>query len=127
MFELEGGPQYFDFDGNPLTFSEWADFCRDQKMKPRASARGGGWTRPEDDPSRVGLTELGEVKVSTVWVGLDLGMGLGKRPVIYETMVFGGHYDQFQDRYCTREEALAGHERVSEMVLRAHRGAADDS
>ena len=49
--------------------------------------------------------------VSTVFLSMDHGFGKG-RPVLYETMIFGGPRDQYQERYCTRAEAEAGHART---------------
>ena len=56
------------------------------------------------------------VDVSTVFLGLDHGYGDGP-PILYETMVFGGTLDGEQDRYATREQALAGHEAMKQRVL----------
>lgn len=50
----------------------------------------------------------GDVRVSTVFLGLDHAFG-GATPVLFETMVFGGPLDQEQERYHTRTEAVAGH------------------
>jgi len=47
-------------------------------------------------------------EVSTVFLGLDHAFGDGP-PVLFETMVFGGPLDGEQDRYCTWDEAVAGH------------------
>jgi hypothetical protein len=58
---------------------------------------------------RVALYECDGVKVSTVFLGLDHQFGNGE-PLLFETMVFGGPLDGEQDRYSTREAALAGHE-----------------
>ena len=58
---------------------------------------------------------IGGVFVSTVFLGLDHAFGKGP-PMLYETMVFGGPHDKYQERYCTRDEALAGHARAVVMV-----------
>jgi len=52
--------------------------------------------------------QVGEALVSTVFLGLDHSFG-GQVPVLWETMIFGGPHDQHQDRYSSREAALAGH------------------
>jgi hypothetical protein len=52
----------------------------------------------------------GDVTVSTVFLGIDHNFG-GGRPLLFETMVFGGSLDQEQERYTTRQRALAGHAR----------------
>ena len=51
----------------------------------------------------------GEVLVSTVFLGLDHNFSSAGPPLLWETMIFGGPHDQYQDRYHTREEALDGH------------------
>lgn len=58
------------------------------------------------------------VEVSTVFMGLDHQWGDGP-PLLWETMVFGGPYDQEQVRYHTRQQALAGH---AQMVARVRGG-----
>ena len=58
---------------------------------------------------RVAYDELpDDMRVSTVFLGLDHSFGSGP-PLLFETMVFGGELDQEQERYSTREQALAGH------------------
>jgi hypothetical protein len=69
-----------------------------------------------DDLRRVALDEVGAVKVSTVFLGLDHSFG-GAVPVLFETIVFGGEHDGYQDRYTTRDEALTGHAKAMAMVM----------
>ena len=59
----------------------------------------------------VAKSEVNGVQVSTVFLGIDHNWGWQDRPVLFETMVFGGKYDLEQERYCTWSEAEAGHER----------------
>ena len=58
-----------------------------------------------------------DVMVSTVFLGLDHNYGDGP-PLIFETMIFGGPLDQWQDRYSTEEEAKLGHERACILAFR---------
>jgi hypothetical protein len=79
------------------------------------------WGRFFNDPDRVvGKTDVGRVRVSTVFLGIDHGRGwmIGEEgpPVLFETMIFGGKHDQYQDRYCTWAEAEAGHARAVKLV-----------
>lgn len=60
-------------------------------------------------------TKFGEVLVSTVFLGLDHNFG-GGIPILFETMIFGGEHDQFQERYATWVEAINGHKRACKMV-----------
>ncbi len=72
----------------------------------------------------VALTEFAWGRVSTVFLGLDhnfLGSPvddpLGYKPVLWETMVFGGPLDQEMRRYNSREEAENGHRETVERCL----------
>ena len=56
-------------------------------------------------------TPVGVVVISTVFLGIDHGFGRG-RPVLFESMTFGGVNDGEQDRYCTWDRAVAGHKRM---------------
>lgn len=68
------------------------------------------WARWFEDIEnrRVGWTEVGDVKVSTVCLGIDHRFGEGP-PLLFETMIFGGPHDQYQERYSTWDEAQQGH------------------
>ncbi len=48
------------------------------------------------------------VTVSTVFLGLDHSFGHGD-PILWETMIFGGDHDGYQQRYSTYKDAFAGH------------------
>lgn len=61
-------------------------------------------------------TSIGDVDVSTVFLGLDHSFGSGP-PLLFESMIFGGDLDQETDRYETYEQAEAGH---SAMVARVN-------
>ena len=64
----------------------------------------------------VAKSEKGEVRVSTVFLGLDHSFGSGD-PLLFETMIFGGEHDQDCERYCTWEEAEAGHKSMCEKAF----------
>lgn len=67
------------------------------------------WAKAFEKSDRtVAKSEKGGVKVSTVFLGLDHQYGEGP-PLIFETMIFGGEHDQYQDRHSTWEQAEAGH------------------
>lgn len=64
---------------------------------------------------RVDRTTIGDVRVSTVFLGVDHGHG-SDRPILFETMIFGGERHEEQRRYCTWQEAEEGHrELVDEL------------
>lgn len=59
-----------------------------------------------------------DVSVSTVFLGLDHSF-FGGTPILFETMIFGGEHDEYQERYATWEEAEAGHQRAIDLVFAA--------
>lgn len=89
---------YFDRDGEPLGLMEWASLCENAEYK------------------RVAWDELpGGGYVSTVWMGINHGPGVGP-PVIFETMAFPTERYGIQERYCSLNEALAGHARIARAL-----------
>ena len=54
------------------------------------------------------------VSVSTVFLGIDHDL-FNNKPVLFETMVFGGKFDQLQKRYISIEEAEQGHDKIVEL------------
>lgn len=51
------------------------------------------------------------VEVSTIFLGLDHQFGDGP-PLLFETLVFGGQYDQEQWRWSTRTQAISEHDQI---------------
>lgn len=66
---------------------------------------------------RVDETYIGEARISTVFLGLDHNHSWPNgTPILFETMIFGGEHDDFQERYCTWDEAEAGHKIAVDLV-----------
>lgn len=65
----------------------------------------------DDENRRVAKDSIGDVDISTVFLGLDHQFEPGGPPLIFETMIFGGPLDQTRERYSTWEQAEAGHAR----------------
>ena len=68
----------------------------------------------------VNKTKKGNISVSTVFLGIDHSYGTeqaGQKPILFETMIFGGLHDGYMERYCTWEEAEAGHANMCEMAF----------
>jgi hypothetical protein len=59
----------------------------------------------------VAKTETDNELVSTVFLSLDHAF-LEPGPILFETMIFGGEYDQWQWRHQNRHQALAFHEQL---------------
>lgn len=73
----------------------------------------GRWFETAD--RHIGKDTVGDVTISTVFLGIDHSYGTGP-PVLFETMIFGGEHDGYQDRYTSRWDALVGHVQVVKMV-----------
>ena len=91
---------YIERDGHvapAVDLEEWSVFMNDNKNKrvDRTDLPWGGW-------------------VSTVFLGIDHSLEEEGPPVLYESMVFADMEMQDMDteRYCTRDEAKAGHEQM---------------
>jgi hypothetical protein len=68
------------------------------------------WAKFMSSVDRYSIQDLKDgVGVSTVFLGLDHNFKGYGPPILYETMIFGGRFDQKQWRYATRAEAMEGH------------------
>ena len=65
---------------------------------------------------------IGDIVISTVFLGIDHSFDVNGPPLLFETMIFGGEFDQEQRRYSTWEEAEAGHQEFVKMVKIGPRG-----
>lgn len=75
------------------------------------------WAKWFDTADRsVGRTEIGDVSVSTVFLGIDHRNNPDGHPVLFETMIFGGTHDQYQARCSTWDEAEKQHARAVALV-----------
>jgi hypothetical protein len=60
--------------------------------------------------------------VSTVWLGSNHDFYGEGNPIIFETMIFEckngevNYSDLYMDRYCTEDEAIAGHLKAVELA-----------
>ena len=102
--------KYYDRQGNPMEMMKWA--ASFEKL----------------DNKIVKQQYVGELWVSTVWLGLDHNFG-GGPPLIFETMVFdhsGGDRHRFDDleqrRYTTEKEARAGHREIVARLIAGAEG-----
>ena len=72
--------RYFDPQGNPISVEEWSHLFESRMYG-------------SDDWWRVGETEVGDRRVSTVWLGLDHNYWGDGPPLIFESMAFGEGWD----------------------------------
>jgi len=106
------GEYILDDDGNPVP--------------ERNVLTWGDWLATHSN--HVALTEFSWGRVSTIFLGLDarfisfdLQDPLIHKPVLWETMVFGGPLDREQWQYTSKEEALEGHRRLVEECKEAEK------
>ncbi len=65
---------------------------------------------------RTAYETVDECTISTMFLSIDCDYD--GPPVLFETMIFGGEHDRMQWRYCTADEAIAGHKRIVEALKR---------
>jgi hypothetical protein len=116
---------YFGLDGHdpvPVSLMEWAT---QYELRFAAIELG------DPDPWSVAVTDFdGGAHLSTVFLGMNHNY-FGGPPILFETMLFGSevhvgqlfgggveyHEDLGQWRYCTWDEAAAGHEAIAGLFL----------
>ena len=86
------------------------------------------WFDGANKQRRVADTRLESCRISTVFLGLDHSFmpildPLSYRPLLWETMVFGGEHDGDMERYQSRELAEAGHAEFVSRCEQAEREA----
>jgi NADPH-dependent ferric siderophore reductase len=101
------GQYILDSDGNPkpepnlLKWAMWLEYSH---------------LSPGKDNRIVERDYIGDVFVSTVFLGLDHDHSRKGPPVLWETMIFGGEHHQYMRRYTSRVDALAGHIEAVQLV-----------
>lgn len=75
-------------------------------------------TRAQYDSYRAKAPKRSEdsILISTVFLGMDHSLGEGA-PILFETMIFGGEHNDYQERYCTFEAAEKGHEAAVKLAI----------
>jgi hypothetical protein len=96
------------------TTLEWAIGFEGAQKRFKDDARvptqaGDGWAQVAQD-------HLSTSRVSTVFLGVDMSVLPDSRPLLFETVVFGGALDGEMARYSTWDEAESGHKTIVERV-----------
>lgn len=106
MIRNKYGNDYYDRNGNPLpSIQAWSALHKNREYQS------------------VSQTEIDEdVRVSTVWLGLDHNFYGEGPPLIFETMIFGGPLNDYQERYSTEEQARTGHNAAVKLAIQAQEG-----
>ena len=77
----------------------------------------GKWLKNNPERKAVKQEYVGDVRISTVFLGLDHAWE-SDIPVLWETMIFGGEHDQYMDRYTSYEDALEGHQTALNLITK---------
>jgi hypothetical protein len=96
--------------------SRWYILNNNNKPIPASIIEAADWLEEGSDRRTVKRDEIGDILVSTVFLGLDHSWTPGGKPVLWETMIFGGEHDQYQERYTSHKDALEGHKKALELV-----------
>lgn len=113
---------HWDRDGRPISLERWAlpALHWDRDGQPISLERWAELLERGEPYRRVAATWLGDgpeaVQVSTVWIGINYGFGETARPLIFETMVFGGNLDGECRRTPDVHEAQATHDAMVVLV-----------
>lgn len=85
--------------------------------QPKKASSVEEWAQKMESTNRiVKQTKILDVTVLTVFLGTDYELGCGV-PILFETMIFGGEYDLYVERYSTWGEAVEGHRLACEKVV----------
>ena len=107
--------RYYKLDGHTAirveTLKAWAD---EVAQHDRIAALTG------IDPWRVAVTKIDDVVISTVFLGLDYRMSRRGPPLLFETRVFAGSLDRFQNRCATWDKAETVHAEAVALVRGEH-------
>jgi len=98
--------------------SRWYILNNNNKPIPASITEAGDWLEEGSDRRTVKRDEVGDILVSTVFLGLDHSWTPGGKPVLWETMIFGGEHDQYQDRYTSHKDALEGHKKALTLITK---------
>ena len=92
-------------------------YILNENNKPVAATANDSSLWMENNPEKKAVKQdhIGDVFVSTVFLGLDHSFQ-SNTPILWETMIFGGEHDQYQERYTSYEDALEGHQTALNLV-----------
>ena len=101
--ETVSGKYILDPDGQPQLVEDVLEWAR--------------WLETSNTERIVVQTELdGDILISTVFLALDHSFGRELQPILWETMIFGGPHDGYQERYTSHADAEAGHRRAVSLA-----------
>lgn len=97
--------------------SRWYILDNNNKPVAKPALEASQWLEDNDHRRIVKRDEIGDILVSTVFLGLDHAWN-SDVPVLWETMIFGGEHNQYQERYTSHEDALEGHKKALTLITK---------
>ena len=97
--------------------SRWYILNKNNKPIPKPALDASAWLQKNYHRKTVKRDEIGDVTVSTVFLGLDHAWD-SDIPVLWETMIFGGEHDQYQECYTSHKDALEGHKKALTLITK---------
>jgi hypothetical protein len=93
-------------------------YILDDDNKPIASSTTEALEWMENNPDRITVKQehINEIYVSTVFLGLNHSGWYDDIPILWETMIFEGEHDQYQERYTSYEDAVKGHQVALDLI-----------
>ncbi len=95
----------------------WYILDKDNKPVKSTIIQHSEWLEANPERKAVKQENVGIILVSTVFLGLDHAWN-SDIPVLWETMIFGGEHDQYQERYTSHEDALEGHKTALTLITK---------
>ena len=92
----------------------WYILKRGEPIKAKSSKHYHYWSS-NSKYKCVKQEHIDDIFISTVFLGLDHSLG-SNIPVLWETMIFGGEHDQYQERYTSYKDAFEGHQLALNVV-----------
>ena len=95
----------------------WYTLDKDNKPVKSTIIQYGEWLEVNPERKAVKQDYIDDVFISTVFLGLDHKPWFSDDiPVLWETMIFNGEHDQYQERYTSYEDALEGHQIALNLI-----------
>ncbi len=98
--------------------SRWYILNKNNKPIPKPALDASAWLQKNDHRRIVKQDQVGDIFISTVFLGLDHAWDKAQGPILWETMIFGGEHDEYQERYTSHEDALEGHEKALTLITK---------
>lgn len=77
------------------------------------------WKEQNEERRIVKQEYIGDIFISTMFLGFNHSFIDNETPILWETMIFGGEHDQsYQERYTSHKDALEGHKKAITLITK---------